>query len=142
MTCRHKDGDPACTTRNPAAMKEHARAMSARWDPPTTPDSENYDIVHAESRGRYLILEVQYPSCDKCAYEGRKLMVFIDIDVHAALQWKCIDPHFRDPAVAVDSRSAPSPVARFPATLAGWTDALAYAQGGAHSSLPVEDPRE
>ena len=44
-----------------------------------------------------------------------------------ALQWKHIDPHFRDPGISVAYDEAPSPVARFPATNEGWEDAFSYA---------------
>lgn len=43
MSCKHKDGDPACKTRNPTRMRELAREMSRRWDP--QPGPEDYDWV-------------------------------------------------------------------------------------------------
>jgi len=130
MTCRHRDGDPECSTKNPAQMRERARAMSRAWDTPATPDSENYDIIRNEIIGPHLVLEVQYPNCEKCAYEGRKVLVLLNVNLSAALRWKRIDPHFRNPQDSreQDPRSAPAPSARFPASNGGWEDARAFAR--------------
>lgn len=130
MTCRHVDGDPTCTTRNPGAMQRAARVMSEKWDPPTTPDNENYDVLRTEPVGSYLVIEVRYPNCARCSYEGRKVLVFEDTNLQQAIQWKRIDPHFRAPEPRTP-RAAPPPSARFPANDAGWADAVAYAKSKA-----------
>ena len=128
MTCRHKPGDPECTTQNPGAMQQRAREFSRTWDPPVTPDNERYDILRTEQVGPHLVAEVQYPNCSACAYEGRKVIVFADTDLHQAVRWKRVDPHFRAPSPHEDPKIAPSPAARFPATPEGWTDAVCYAK--------------
>lgn len=128
MTCRHKDGDPTCSTKNPKAMRERAREFARTWDPPVTPDNERYDIQRTEQIGRYLVVEVEYPNCAVCAYEGHKILVFADTDLQQAIRWRRIDPHFRPPDSRKEAREAPPPVARFPATREGWVDAVSYAK--------------
>jgi hypothetical protein len=123
MTCRHKDGDPNCTTRNPERMRAQALSMVKRWAPDQSPDPSNYRVVKAHQAGTFLILEVKYPSCAKCAYEGNKVMVFDGVTAQEALIWTRIDPHFRDPAKKT-GEEAPSPVARFPASPTGWSYAI------------------
>ena len=232
MSCRHEEGDPKCTTKNPEEMRKRARAMSAKWDPPThpavedyewvwnlndktfsrrnaivhapngmnspsqwttysppmtgeaptqwdamyaadqvdgwvahcrycgevdddgemhmycseiwtapgqlrdpdwrgnpplNPDATDFDIQCAEQVGEYLLVEVQYPSCANCSYEGVKLLVFSGVTKDDALRWKEVDPHFRDPAAIPNPRKAPSPVARFPASAQGWAHARKFA---------------
>lgn len=114
MTCRHMPGDPDCTSGRS----------------PTTPDSERFEVLDAvELPGNYLVMKVQYPNCSACAYEGAKVMVFKDASAITALRWKNIDPHFRDPSKTLLSyRTAPSPVARFPASDKGWDEAIDYAR--------------
>ena len=43
MSFKHKDGDPACKTKNPAKMRELAKEMTLKWDPPPGPG--DYDWV-------------------------------------------------------------------------------------------------
>ena len=98
-----------------------------------TPDPTEYDVIKTEEVGRFLLMEVQYPSCAACSYEGRKLLVFSGTTREDALKWKKIDPHFRDPAAQQDRKESPPPRSRFPATQDGWGDARKYARmlGGA-----------
>jgi hypothetical protein len=72
-------------------------------------------------------MKVLYPNCSKCAYEGNKVMVFLNVNEVDVLRWRKIDPHFRDPKTSRSSKEAPPPAARFPASKEGWADALAYA---------------
>lgn len=120
MTCRHDDGDPTCSTKNPRKMRELAREMSARWDPPASPDASDFDVVRTEEHGDYFLVEAHFPSCAKCEFEGRKLMVFSHQNREKALRWRRLDPHFRPDPAEPDPRVAPPPIARFPATSAGW----------------------
>jgi hypothetical protein len=117
MTCRHEDGDPRCTTRS-------------RTKAPITPDAENYEIEQVERVGNNLVMKVKYPNCANCSFEGKKVMVFLNVTEEQALKWKKIDPHFRDSQGLPPSlKEAPSPAARFPASTDGWCDALSYARG-------------
>jgi ribosomal protein L44E len=90
-------------------------------------DSNRFTIMDAQQVGKNLVLMVQYPSCPKCTYEGKKVMVFLDTSAIDALKWKKVDPHFRDDTQQ-DPHESPSPAARFPATGIGWKDAIDYAQ--------------
>lgn len=127
MTCKHSKGDPECSSTKP----EQAIAWLNRKYPdfmraaPATPDARTYDVLDVARVGEHLVLKVRYPNCAKCAFEGTKVMVFLDVPEAQAMRWRRIDPHFRDANPLSDE--APSPAARFPATSEGWRDALAYA---------------
>jgi hypothetical protein len=100
------------------------------YEPPKTPDNKKYEIQRAEIIGPHLVLEVLYPNCSLCAYEGRKVMVFLHTSTLDALKWREIDPHFRvfsKLGIKVGN-IAPSPSARFPASTEGWADAINYAR--------------
>jgi hypothetical protein len=119
MTCRHSPGDPACSSNRPTY-----------YDPPApkTPDAEKYTIEDVARVGANLVLKVNYPNCVLCAYEGTKVLVFLNVTELEALRWKRIDPHFRAPSKVALATEAPSPAARFPASDEGWKDALEYAK--------------
>ena len=93
-----------------------------------TPNPAGYEIVEVERVGDHLVMKVLYPNCSKCAYEGQKVMVFLNVSEADALRWRRIDPHFRAPHQGLMPKEAPSPDARFPASIEGWEDALAYAK--------------
>ena len=134
MTCHHEDGDPKCTTW-PSRVKEAEAflAKARRLGRPSksgqpSPDPKDYSIEDAYTIGeRHLVLKVRYHNCKSCAFEGVKVMVFLDVPSKAALLWREIDPHFRDPKIQRQTQ-APSPAARFPGSEQGWKDALAYAR--------------
>jgi hypothetical protein len=117
VTCHHRAGDPNCSSTRAAYERGRAAAK---------PDAENYEVVEVEEVGRHLVMKVLYPNCEKCSYEGNKIMVFLNTRAAEAIKWKRIDPHFRETTKA--ARSAPSPAARFPASKEGWQDALTYAR--------------
>ena len=154
MTCRHAKGDPACSStvggyahreaeryreeahrKEVAEAEERARKATAEQYA-RTPDSEKYEVVQAERVDAHLVLKVLYPNCAKCAYEGHKVMVFLNVTEADVLRWRKIDPHFRDPKAARAPREAPSPAARFPASPDGWCDALTYARGKDRAASP------
>jgi hypothetical protein len=112
VSCKHKPGDRSCSS------------YGTRQD--DTPDASNWNIVRVKEVGKNLVLMVKYPNCAACAYEGQKVMVFVGQGAVDALHWKRIDPHFRDKPVKKED--APSPSARFPASDAGWADALMWAE--------------
>lgn len=116
MVCRHSPGDPNCSSQNP----KYGQATQS------SVDSSKYEIIDVHRVGKHLVLKVKYPSCTNCAYEGVKVMVFLNVSEKEVIMWKKIDPHFRDPK-SKNRNEAPSPAARFPATSQGWEDAIKYA---------------
>jgi hypothetical protein len=127
MTCTHARTDRTCSGFQKRV--DQARQLLAEVDG-TSMDSTTYEIVEVQRVGAHLVMKVKYASCVACAYEGSKVMVFLNVSEADALRWRRIDPHFRDPSAAAHGRhEAPSPAARFPASPSGWTDALAYATG-------------
>lgn len=139
--CRHAAGDPNCSSHPDHVRREaysdlqrdreaHQRKVSqlqAQIDA-LTPDAARYEILQVERVGPHLVVMAQYPNCARCSYEGKKVMVFLDVSETEALRWRKIDPHFRDPQ-SKKVTEAPSPAARFPATSEGWGDAICYARG-------------
>lgn len=123
MTCRHAAGDPNCSSSAAYQLRQ-----AQKYRAQTTPDVEKYEIVRVERAGPHLVLEVLYPNCSKCSYEGRKVMVFLSVPEVDVLRWRKIDPHFRAPDKARNPKEAPGPVARFPASEEGWRDAVAWAR--------------
>lgn len=119
--CRHPAGSLDCS-------KSGHRSYQYTPPEPKTPDAEKYSIETAVQVGTNLVLKVKYPNCSSCAYEGSKVMVFLNVQALAALKWKRIDPHFRAPKLKCLDTEAPSPDARFPASAEGWNDALDYAK--------------
>lgn len=118
MTCRHAAGDPNCSSYKPKPRRSKS-----------SPDADRYEVVNVTRVGPHLVLRVQYPNCANCAYEGAKVMVFLNVTEAAVLRWKRIDPHFRGGTSTASE--APSPAARFPASKEGWQDALNFAQSKA-----------
>lgn len=119
MTCRHGPGDTSCTSRYPQ--------YNSTPEPPSTPDKYKYNIVDMERVGAHVVLKVLYPNCKKCAYEGNKVMVFLNVTEKDIITWREIDPHFRAPDNLKKVGVAPPPAARFPASVEGWKDAIEYA---------------
>jgi hypothetical protein len=106
------------------AANARAAELAAR-----SPNPDSFAIEDVEQVGEHLVMRVKYPNCAKCAYEGSKVIVFLDVTLKHAIKWRRIDPHFRDPRGNLAMNEAPSPAARFPASKEGWSDALAYARG-------------
>lgn len=129
MICRHGANDPACSSNRPRDYESSAVAMKSS----DSPDAYNFEVIDIVQVGQHLVGKVQYPNCRSCAFEGQKVLVWLDVPPLAAVKWKKIDPHFRDmkQSAVLDAfkKEAPSPAARFPASKEGWADALAYAQG-------------
>ncbi len=108
------------------AAKKREAALQAQIDA-MSPDPTRYEIVEVAPVGAHLVLKVRFPSCAKCAYEGTKVLVYLNTSAVDALKWRKLDPHFRD--AKATTGEAPSPAARFPASPAGWADATVYARG-------------
>ena len=129
MICRHKKDDPSCSSHRDYVdpYKQTSTYLSSTIQP--TPDSKNYIITRVESVCDYgLVLQVKYPNCVKCAYEGTKTLVILGVKTVEALRWKEIDPHFADRKLKRLLHQAPSPAARFPGDEEGWNDAMDYAK--------------
>lgn len=132
MTCRHSEDDPSCSSykspiqRVTLAEKELAR-LRKKAGVTDSPDNTNFDIDDVVAVGPHLVLRVVYPNCAKCVYEGKKVLVYLNVTVIEAMKWRSIDPHFRAMGAA-SPKEAPPPAARFPASDEGWRDALAWAQ--------------
>lgn len=114
MICRHSPGDPNCSSYSKTKIEYVYKEI-----PSNEPDKKDYFIEQVESVGPHLIIKVRYPSCKKCAYEGNKILVYLNVDIKQTLFWKEIDPHFKDPKVKVTKHQAPTPNARFPANEEG-----------------------
>ena len=139
MACRHKAGDPTCTSgmspdglyKGGLEMIEKGKAQIAEWGPkdavPPTPDCEVYSIEDSIVVGDVLVLKVSYPSCAECAYEGTKILVYENVLLSDVIRWNRIDPHFRDPTLPIKVTEAPPPIARFPASDSGWKAAVTFA---------------
>ena len=127
MTCRHAANDPNCSSHRDYVDPYQAPEPPKTPKTPKTPDAANYSIEDVERIGTHLIMKVKYPNCRNCAYEGVKVMVFLNVTEAQVLKWKKIDPHFRGPSRTLLLTEAPSPAARFPATTEGWADARSYA---------------
>ena len=59
-----------------------------------------------------LIVEIQYPDCIN--YEGKKILVFENVEYSDLMKQGSIDPHFSD------NKKFKSPIARFSPTERGW----------------------
>ncbi len=134
MTCRHRPGDPDCSSHpdhpNNYLNYSKLKPSSTVSVPSITPDSKNYTIKNVQHFsspiGEALVIFVQYPNCSLCAYEGTKTLVYFGVTPVAAMMWREIDPHFADPKQVVMPNKAPSPSARFPGDSTGWSDALLF----------------
>lgn len=130
MTCKCVGGpDGAIHARREAAREREAYQQVEADRKARTADPNRFDIEDIEEIVPYLVMRVKYPSCTKCEYEGKKVMVFTGATLKDVLKWKVIDPHFRRPdenSRTTAPRAAPSPIARFPGSDEGWSEALAW----------------
>jgi len=150
MICRHKPGDKNCTSGKanmPSRSDSYgytppspsytssweSTARSKGWSPiPATPDSSNYTIEKMQRIGsKHVVLQVKYPNCKECAFEGLKTLAYLNVTEMEMLNWKTIDPHFGDPNIFRIPTEAPSPIARFPGTDDGFIDATMYLEAKA-----------
>lgn len=94
----------------------------------SSPDATRFEIEDAREVGPNLVVKARFPNCADCAYEGIKVLVYLNTKPLDAMKWKKLDPHFRaKPKTGWPAKEAPSPDARFPASPEGWQDAVAYA---------------
>lgn len=120
--------------RHPAGYHDHDRSdysSGGGSSSVSTPDADNYQIEDSIRVGPHVCLKIKYPNCYACAFEGTKVLVYLDVTEAAILRWRKIDPHFREAPKTMIPTSAPSPAARFPASAEGWQDAIEYARSKA-----------
>ncbi len=76
------------------------------------PIPSRFKILESYSRGdTHIALRVTYP--DALNYEGTKILMYRNIDIHQVLNAETLDPHFSDDGSL-------SPFARFEPTKDGW----------------------
>lgn len=136
MICRHRSGDPACgstaggyqamnnaryETESKLAEINQLRAKLAAM----TPDSSVFEIEDTKQVGKHMVMKVSFPNCKSCAYEGNKVLVYLNMDINSVLKWRSLDPHFRA-SKSLNVKEAPPPDARFPASTDGWKNAVKF----------------
>ena len=82
------------------------------------PDPKKFRIMRHTHIHNYLIVEVMYPDCTN--FEGRKILVYENVDLAKLQEQGHIDPHFSN------SRRFISPIARFVPTERGWDMAFTF----------------
>lgn len=85
---------------------------------PGMPDPKRFVVEETLQVGRFLIAQVQYP--DATNFEGRKIMVFRDVDATALWDQAALDPHF------CDSPDHLAPIVRFIPTTEGFNMAMTF----------------
>jgi len=122
MTCRHSKDDLSCSKNE--TRRERLYALEAQAQ--NSPDAARFEIDEVEAVGPHIVVRAVFPNCAKCAYEGKKVLVYLNVGLKDVIKWRRLDPHFRADGKKA-ANEAPSPAARFPASVEGWTDALAWA---------------
>lgn len=129
MICRHSPDDPSCSSHKDYIDPYKSKDYADPYVKSVTPDPDAFEVTDVEQIGPHLVLKVRYPNyvtCTKQTYEGNKVMVFLNTTTIDALKWRKIDPHFREKSKNKPANAAPGPDARFPASEAGWQDAVDY----------------
>ena len=79
------------------------------------------EIIESKQIGKYLIVKVNYSTCEN--YEGNKILLYENINKQQLLEIKKqygIDPHFSHKMPKI------SPIARFVPTKEGWENAIEF----------------
>jgi hypothetical protein len=132
MTCRHRAGDPDCSStkdnhyyqEQSAEVQRLQRQVEEQRALLKKPDNSQFEIIDCFEGTKGIVLKIKYDSCKDCAYEGTKVLVYVGSTTLDVIKWRIIDPHFR--AKASGPREAPSPTARFPASDEGWNMAMRF----------------
>ena len=83
--------------------------------PAGNPVPSRFKILESYARGdNHIAVKVNYP--DARNYEGTKILVYRNVDIHRILNAGTLDPHFSDDGSL-------SPFARFEPTVDGWAAA-------------------
>lgn len=166
MTCRHSAGDPNCGSSPEGARRVAEYSMQSERASTkkqveqlqvensilraqiaaASPDAARFEIDEIEAVGPHVVVKVLFPNCAQCAYEGKKVLVYLGVTLKDVIKWRRLVPHFRAETKPRAASEAPSPAARFPASAEGWTDALAWAaskgrKGAQSGGIYVEGTR-
>lgn len=130
MVCRHGPNDPSCSNHpdnihRRKAERDHRASLKKKWQAQTT-EANDFEILELKRYKRCILLKVKYPSCKLCSFDGVKILLLPPITEMQLLKLRRIDPHFHD--FTLEDYEAPSPMARFPATQAGWQLAIKVAE--------------
>jgi hypothetical protein len=87
--------------------------------PDRNPDPYNYQLGQFYEVGNLLVVEITYPNCNN--YEGKKILLFEDMNMDRLRTHKQIDPHF------IEDHKVLHLLARFKPTEAGFKQAVAFA---------------
>jgi hypothetical protein len=151
MICRHHAGDPACgstgggwkaaeyarETERGIRESEQKKTQAAKAKitelegriAAMTPDPSVFDLEDIRVIGTAIVAKVRFPNCSSCSYEGNKVLVYEGVSALDVAKWRKLDPHFREqPKGPRDSKVAPPPAARFPASKEGWERAIQFAR--------------
>ena len=85
-------------------------------NPNPKPDNFNINVIHTV--GKFVVLDITYKDCTN--FEGRKILVYEDVNFMTLKMSTNIDPHFSDNPNYI------SPVARFRPTNRGIAMALEF----------------
>lgn len=151
MICRHAPGDHDCSShpdRIYEAAEESAREV-ARAEAMakarmvlgmSTPDPSTFNIEFFERVGPNVVMQIRYPNCAACAFEGIKTCVWLDVTEREVVSWRKIDPHFRGKSpFKTATPEAPSPDARFPGTPEGLQNAIEWARSMKAKAVQRDD---
>lgn len=149
MTCRHRAGDPACgstgggwkAAENAREAERGIRESEQKKTQATkakiaelegriaamTPDPSVFDLEDIRVIGTAIVAKVRFPNCSSCSYEGNKVLVY-GVSALDVAKWRKLDPHWEQPKGPRDSKVAPPPAARFPASKEGWERAIQFAR--------------
>ena len=106
-------------------MIRHALEMLIYSPSPAQMQNNSFKIQGVEEIGNFLVLQILYPKCPACTFEGLKTLV-VEATIKQALFWRKADPHFREGPFL--KNEMPSPAAIFPSTPTGLADAIAFAK--------------
>ncbi len=87
-----------------------------RYSPSPTPD--NYTILKDINLNNNLVVLMQYNDVNN--YEGKKILVYENMNISELKSQKLIDPHFSESSKYI------SPIARFEPTEQGWNWACKF----------------
>lgn len=112
MTCRHRAGDPECSSTKGNYYYQEQNAEVQRLQRQI---EEQRALLKKPDNSQFEIID---------CFEGTKVLVYVGSTTLDVIKWRIIDPHFR--AKASGPREAPSPTARFPASDEGWNMAMRF----------------
>jgi len=85
---------------------------------PPNPDPFRYKVLQYKQVRQFLLVIVEYEGCT--TFEGKKILVYKDVDIKKLSKQESLDPHFSD------NTAFYSPIARFIPTVEGWQMAIEF----------------